>query len=165
VVAAGKVAAKDCVRCHRAEVLARPRVTTVNVSVGNRLPVGRPVGFRHDRHARVACADCHRPPGVTPPDSVRTCAGCHDQHHEAARDCLQCHNRAETPAAHARAQHAGCDACHTRARVAALVPTRTFCLTCHAKLREHQPGKECSTCHFLETPAEYQRHLVRGGAE
>ena len=158
---AGRIEAKDCARCHAAEALARPRPMEVRVAVGTRAPAARSVGFRHDRHQQLACADCHRPPAAAPPDSVRSCRACHEQHHAAERDCIQCHNRAETPAAHSRATHVGCDACHAPARIAALLPARNFCLTCHAPERDHKPGRECSTCHFLETPAEFRRHLIR----
>ncbi len=161
-VFAGAVAAPDCVRCHSAAKMAAPRPTPVSVLVGARAPAVRLVGFRHERHERLACADCHRPPSVAPPDSVRTCQGCHEQHHSAISDCAQCHSRAETPAAHSRAAHTGCDACHTPTRIAGLTPARSFCLTCHAAQRTHQPERECSTCHFLETPAEFKRHLVGG---
>ncbi|HEU5217269.1 MAG TPA: hypothetical protein VFU23_01320, partial [Gemmatimonadales bacterium] len=128
-VIAGAVAAADCVRCHAASKLAAPRSTPVSVRIPARTAQVRAVGFRHERHSRIACADCHWPPAAEPPDSVRTCQACHAQHHEAGRDCAQCHNRAETPPAHTRASHTGCDACHTPARVAALLPTRPFCLT------------------------------------
>ena len=161
-VFAGAVAQTDCVRCHAAGKVAAPHPTRVSVSVGARAPVARTVAFRHDRHERLACADCHRPPSVTPPDSVRSCRACHEQHHTELRDCSQCHSRPETPAAHTRATHAGCDACHTASRIAALVPSRTFCLTCHAAQRDHQPARECTTCHFLETPAQFRSHLIGG---
>lgn len=163
-VFAGAVTAQDCVRCHATAKTAAPRSVPLSVKVGARAPVPRPVAFRHERHQKVACADCHRPPAVAPPDSVRSCTACHDQHHTEVSDCTQCHNRAETPPAHTRATHVGCDACHNPARVAPLVPARAFCLTCHAPLRAHYPAKECSTCHFLEAPAQFRRHLVRGTA-
>lgn len=159
-VIAGRVVAGDCVRCHRTEQLAAPRPTELSVQVGARAAVARSVGFRHDAHEKVVCADCHRPPNTTPPDSVRTCQGCHVQHHEEQRNCVQCHSRGDLPAAHPRAAHAGCDACHAPARVAALVPVRAFCLTCHVKQKDHGPARECSTCHFLKTPAELRKTLT-----
>ncbi|HEY8062516.1 MAG TPA: hypothetical protein VID74_06950, partial [Gemmatimonadales bacterium] len=73
-----------------------------------------------------------------------------------------CHFRAETPAAHSRTTHTGCDVCHTPARIAALVPDRNFCLTCHAPQQTHQPGRECTTCHFLITPEAFRPRLLRG---
>lgn len=158
---AGRVDPKDCARCHRAETLAAPRMSSVQVRVGMRQPTARSVGFRHDRHSQLACADCHRPPETVPPDSVRSCRACHDQHHAPERDCVQCHNRTETRPAHTRATHVGCDECHAPARIAALIPSRNFCITCHVPQREHRPGGECSTCHFLEAPAQFRSHLLR----
>lgn len=163
-VIAGQVEAKDCARCHRQEKLATPRSMTMAVQVGTKAPLTRPVGFRHDRHDKVICADCHQPQSTAPPDSVSTCQGCHEQHHVEARDCVQCHNRPETPPAHTRATHVRCDACHSPTRIAALIPARNFCITCHTKQREHFPIRECSACHFLEAPGEFRRHLVRGSA-
>lgn len=159
-VLAGRVEASDCVRCHRSEARTAETPVEVRVQVGTRAPVPRSVGFRHDAHAKVVCADCHRPPAITPPDSVRTCQGCHVQHHDEQRSCVQCHTRGDLPAAHPRATHAGCDACHAPARVAALVPVRAFCLTCHVKQKDHEPARECSTCHFLKTPAELRKTLT-----
>lgn len=161
-VIGGRVSATDCARCHASEKVASPHPARVNVQIGSRPPVGRTVGFKHQSHEPVACADCHRPPEVTPPDSVRTCQACHDQHHAARRDCAQCHNRSETRVAHPRETHTACSACHTPARIAPLIPTRSFCLTCHIPQRTHYPAGECTTCHFLQTPAEFQRHLTSG---
>ncbi len=163
-VIAGQVEAKDCQRCHRQEKLTAPQPVTMAVRVGLQAPLMRPVGFRHDSHNEVTCAECHRPSATAPPDSVRFCQACHQKHHVEARDCAQCHNRAQTPPAHSRANHVRCDACHTPSRIAALVPARNFCLTCHTKQRDHYPVRECSPCHFLETPAEFRRHLMRGNA-
>jgi hypothetical protein len=160
---AGQVRASDCARCHRTEALAAPHASDVQVQVGVRAPVTRRVAFRHEAHANVACADCHRPPEAVPPDSVRTCTACHDQHHTEQRDCVQCHTRDTNPS-HSRATHVGCAECHTPARIAKLVPARAFCLSCHAKEREHLPGRECSTCHFLATPAELRPQLLKTGA-
>lgn len=161
---AGKVAVADCARCHKAERLTIPRPIVVQVRVGVRAPTGRTISFQHDQHRDLSCARCHQAPNTVPPDSVRSCTGCHDQHHSAERNCSSCHNRAETPAAHSRADHVACDACHTPARIAALMPVRNFCVTCHAAQRTHQPRGECSSCHFLETPADFRRQLLREGA-
>ena len=163
-VLAGKVEAKDCSRCHRAEALTAAKPVGLLVKVGSHAAVSRPVGFKHERHRELACAQCHRPPETAPPDSVKSCTACHDQHHTARRDCLQCHNTPGTRTAHTRATHEGCAACHTPAHVAKLVPARSFCLTCHAPQREHQPGRECSTCHFLATPEQFRGRLMRAGA-
>ncbi len=161
-IVAGKVEPQDCTRCHQPETINAAKEEEVRVAAGSRPATARLVPFRHDRHERLACADCHRPPSAAPPDSVRTCTACHDQHHAEGRDCGTCHNREETAPAHRRSDHLNCAACHQAATIAELVPTRTFCLTCHAKERDHQPGDECTTCHFLETPAQFRRHLVGG---
>lgn len=161
---AGQSRPGDCARCHRSEVLAVPQVKEVRVQVGTRAPVARAVAFRHDRHAKLACADCHRPPEATPADSVGNCTACHDQHHTEQSDCLQCHTR-DTNASHSRATHVGCAECHQPARVAKLVPARAFCVSCHAKERDHLPGRECSICHFLATPTELRPRLLRAGVE
>ncbi|MES2306266.1 MAG: hypothetical protein V4558_12200 [Gemmatimonadota bacterium] len=161
---AGKVAASDCLRCHAAAKIAVAKPTTVAVRVGTRAPVPRQVLFRHEIHQKLDCAACHQAPNIVPPDSVRSCVACHDQHHAEQRDCSSCHSRAENRTAHTRATHTGCDACHTATRIAILTPSRTFCLTCHQPQRNHQPAAECSSCHFLESPADYRKHLMRGKA-
>jgi hypothetical protein len=160
---AGKVEAADCAKCHAPAKLAVPKPMVMQVKVGTHAPAPRTVGFKHDGHQRLACATCHQAPNTVPPDSIRTCQGCHTEHHNAQRNCSTCHNRAETPPAHSRTTHVACDACHTPSRIAILSPTRNFCVTCHAAQRDHQPGGECSTCHFLETPADYKKHLLKSG--
>lgn len=161
---AGKVAATDCARCHDRAKLAAPRPTMVQVRVGTRAPIARSVPFRHERHQVLTCASCHQAPNTVPPDSVRRCTACHEQHHDPQRDCTSCHNRAENRTTHTRATHVACDACHTTSRVATLTPSRNFCLTCHQPQRDHQSAAECTTCHFLASPAEFRRHLLRGSA-
>jgi hypothetical protein len=59
--------------------------------------------------------------------------------------------------------HIRCDACHTRATVARLVPTRSFCLVCHQTQQDHYSPKQCSACHFQRTPAELKARLVGAG--
>ena len=160
---AGTVSAADCTRCHDAAKLATPRPMTVQVSRPRNRPLARPIAFRHDVHRATSCGTCHQAPNTAPPDSVRTCQACHDQHHTAQRTCLACHSRAETPAAHSRATHVGCDECHTPSRIAELTPSRTFCITCHAAQQAHQPARECTTCHFLATPEQFRPRLIKAG--
>jgi hypothetical protein len=58
--------------------------------------------------------------------------------------------------------HESCDACHTPARIAELVPARTFCLTCHdAKAEDHYADRECSVCHLSASPEAWRPHLTR----
>ena len=161
---AGQVEMADCAKCHRDSARNVPKPTVVRVPMPARAPAARNVDFRHALHEVLACASCHQSPALAPPDSVRTCTGCHDQHHDAKRDCTACHSRAETPVAHSRLAHAACDACHTPSRIAKLSPNRNFCVTCHVAQRNHQPRGECTTCHFLATPDAYQTHLLGSGA-
>ncbi len=159
----GAMSPQQCTRCHQGAV-ATPRPTTVAIRVDDRAPVPRTVAFRHEVHQQLACTTCHQPPNILPPDSVRSCQACHAQHHDAARNCSACHNLPGIPAAHSRTTHTGCNDCHTTAHIAELVPNRNFCLVCHAAQRNHQPGGECTACHFLKTPAEYRPALLARGA-
>ena len=163
-VLAGRVEARDCVRCHRDSIRNTPKPVVVEVTMPQRPSAPRTVDFKHGVHQAIDCGTCHQAPGIVPPDSVRQCTACHQQHHDSTRSCAACHSRAETPAAHTRVMHAGCDACHTPSRIAELSPTRNFCITCHAPQLNHQPGRECTTCHFLATPAAYRGHLMQSGA-
>ena len=163
-VLAGQVEEKDCARCHREAIRNVPKPTVVTVVVPTRAAVPRTIDFKHGVHQGVACSTCHQAPAIAPPDSVRTCTACHDQHHDARRDCSTCHARAQTPTAHSRVTHTGCDACHTPSRIAKLSPNRAFCVTCHTAQRNHQPNGECATCHFLATPDAYRAQLMRAGA-
>lgn len=162
---AGKVDASDCARCHDPAQLAVPRPMAVSVAFDGKPPVARAVDFRHDAHQKTPCGACHQSPNTVPPDSVRTCQACHDQHHASQRNCATCHNRPETPSAHSRTTHTACDDCHTPSRIAELVPSRTFCLVCHAAQQAHQPGGECTTCHFLATPAQFRPRLLKASAQ
>jgi hypothetical protein len=96
---------------------------------------------------------------------VRTCAGCHAEHHAEGRDCASCHRSAATREAHKRPvkAHVACAACHTEATVARLVPSRSFCLACHEPQQDHYEPEECSACHFQRSPAELEPQLRRGG--
>jgi hypothetical protein len=161
---AGQVEVADCAKCHRDSTRNVPKPTVVTVRMPARAPAARNVDFRHGLHQVLACGSCHQSPSLAPPDSVRTCVGCHDQHHDAKRNCSACHSRAETPAAHSRTTHTACDACHTPSRIVKLLPNRSFCVTCHAAQRDHRPGGECTTCHLLATPDAWRSHLLRSGA-
>ncbi len=152
-----------CDNCHQPAQLAAPRSETVTVAVRDHAPVPRAVGFRHETHQRLRCVNCHTTSvTLAPADSVRSCSACHDDHHQAGRSCGTCHNVTATFAVHAPPAnaHQGCDACHATQTIARLVPDRAMCLTCHAAQASHQPGRECSTCHFLADPADYRRHLT-----
>ena len=162
---AGTVSATDCIRCHNPSKTSAPKPMILTVAMPNRARVARTVAFRHEIHQGASCGTCHQAPNTMPPDSILTCKACHEQHHGAGRTCTTCHNRPETPAAHSRATHVRCDACHTPARIASLVPARSFCITCHVPQENHKPGGECSTCHFLEAPAVFRARLIGGSAQ
>jgi hypothetical protein len=156
----------DCGACHQPSELEPTLPTQVAVAVPQHDRRRRTVQFPHVKHDTLACKGCHvSPVTLAPPDSVLTCAGCHDQHHAQSRDCAACHRTPAITAAHLRPveAHVACDACHTEATVARLVPTRSFCLACHQPQQDHYPPKECSACHFQRTPDELEPQLRRTG--
>lgn len=157
----------DCAACHQPAELQAARTLELAIATPRHAPRTRPVEFVHETHAGTRCADCHtQPVTLAPADGVRRCADCHADHHTANRACATCHTGPELRAAHAEdvaASHRACDACHTASTVAMLTPDRSFCLTCHGDLpAPHYPQRECTTCHFLQPPATYQRHLTGG---
>jgi hypothetical protein len=136
------------------------------VAVPRHLARPRNVAFEHSRHDKIECTECHTMPvSLAPADSVRTCAACHADHHAEGRDCASCHRTEAISAPHEHPvdPHQGCDACHTAAIVAPLVPARSFCLTCHSDQVDHYAPKECSVCHLQATPGEYRARLTGGG--
>ncbi|MEO8200544.1 MAG: hypothetical protein ABI679_08505 [Gemmatimonadota bacterium] len=158
----------QCVTCHQPDELAAvPYSATVSVTVGNHAARERTVPFRHEVHRNEKCVDCHTQAVTLAPDTVvRTCVSCHAQHHAPDRQCATCHRTEQIVTAHRRPveAHKDCDLCHTPARVAELVPTRTLCLTCHAD-KDHYPPKQCTVCHFQSSPELYRAHLTRTGGD
>lgn len=155
-----------CAACHTSQELADPRTVTVRVTVPKHAARARTVPFSHERHDSLACVACHaRAVSLAPADSTVSCTGCHASHHEAGRDCATCHRTDAITDAHARpvVAHTRCDACHTPARIGPLSPTRTFCLACHAPEVDHHAPAECTACHFLSNPAEFQPTLRGAG--
>ncbi len=154
-----------CETCHAAAELSRPIAASVAVTVGTAPVHQRAATFAHSAHTSRACTDCHTMPVTLAPGSaVVTCQSCHEQHHADGPACTACHNDPDIRPAHARpvAGHRACDACHGIQTVARLVPNRQLCLTCHAPQTAHYAERECTTCHFQQTPSEYRAHLVRG---
>ena len=152
----------DCATCHEGADLDSSRTVSVMVLVRQHPARARDVSFEHSRHGRVECVRCHSEPVTLHPESrVESCLACHDDHHAAERACAACHRTPEIADAHARPvdAHAACDQCHAPQTVAALTPTRSFCLTCHSPRVDHYAPKECSECHFLESPDSYREHL------
>jgi hypothetical protein len=141
-------AGRACERCHAADELAPARPVTAAVSLAVwTAPRERPLAFAHDRHQRIACADCHGP-GLE--RAVRKqCESCHTDHHQATRTCASCHPQARET--HTRALHmSGCggSGCHAREATPAVTPVRSVCLACHAEQADHKPGRECAPCHL-----------------
>jgi hypothetical protein len=158
-------ARSDCAACHQDEERASTVPVQVAVAVPKQDRRRRTVQFEHEKHDTLACTNCHvTPVSLAPVDSVRTCAGCHKEHHTQSRECAACHRTAAIAAAHERPvdAHRRCDACHTTGTVAQLTPTRSFCLACHSPQQDHYAPKECSACHFQRSPKELQPQLRRG---
>jgi hypothetical protein len=159
-------ATSDCASCHAANELRETRPTTVTVAVGDHAPRARAVAFAHTAHASIRCAACHTVPVSLDPNApVTACTACHEDHHQARRDCTGCH-AVDVNAAHADSSnaHVACAACHRETTVARLVPDRGLCLTCHTPQREHYTDRECTTCHLQATPEGYRDHLRKVGA-
>lgn len=158
----------NCASCHRAEAIAGAVSTTIAVTIPRKPARARLVQFAHPEHTAVRCADCHTTPvTLAPAAEVRQCASCHGDHHTAGRGCVACHTTDQLQTAHRDTPtnaHRRCDACHTAATVAQLIPDRSFCLTCHTPAQtEHYPQRECTSCHMLTTPAGW-RPSLQGGA-
>jgi hypothetical protein len=159
-----KPTTSDCATCHTREELIPGRHVTISVAAAGKPARQRPVDFAHEKHHDVECLKCHTAPVyLTAADSVKSCNACHADHHEAGRDCATCHRTTAITEPHALPvmAHVKCDACHTTAKVATLEPKRTFCLTCHAPEQDHYPPAECTSCHFLTSPAGYQPRLIK----
>jgi len=158
---------RRCATCHVGGHAPPSLERSVTVAMPDRAASPRPVWFEHARHASRQCTDCHSivvSRAVAPEKAA--CNGCHVEHHAVGRVCTSCHTGGErirevhrTPGF----DHRGCDACHTRAAIERITPTREFCATCHAtQRRDHHEPRECSTCHFLATPSAFKAQLLRG---
>jgi len=157
--------ANRCPVCHTPNDLAAPIARTLTVAVRGQPPRPRTVVFRHVLHVTRPCSGCHTMPvWLEPADSVLSCAGCHDDHHQAARACDGCHTERAAFAPHAppAEAHERCDRCHQARTIARLVPDRSLCLTCHPSRRTHGTPNQCTTCHFLQDPATYRSRLLTG---
>jgi hypothetical protein len=156
----------DCTACHETDEIEPARTVTVEVTVPRQAPRDREVEFEHGRHADLACTDCHTTRVTLEPEPpVAACRSCHDNHHTAGVDCATCHRTENIIQAHAPPvdAHRACNDCHTSATVAALEPTRSFCLACHSTQVDHYQPRECTVCHLQATPGEYRPRLTEGG--
>lgn len=151
--------ALTCTRCHDSRGLAQ-RTSPVTIPLRLRpagAPTSRAVAFAHGPHATIDCQRCHT--SRTAIATAVACTTCHVAHHREARDCTGCHGT-KLLAAHTAADHLTCARCHETAALELLTGDRTFCLSCHVGLREHQPGRECATCHLQMSPAEVQAAIL-----
>ena len=157
-------ASSRCASCHQTPEYAGPIKATVTVTVPEHEPRSRPVDFLHAPHLSRTCVDCHTTPVTLAPSRDKAqCKECHSEHHDAGRSCATCHAPVDPGPSHKTLEiaHQRCDACHSSATVARLIPTRSFCGTCHAaKETGHYAQKECSACHFLAEPADYRSKLT-----
>jgi hypothetical protein len=156
----------DCAECHTKERMPEAIAVPVSIKAAGKPARDRTVAFRHETHKDLKCAGCHSTVvSLSPADSVLTCQGCHDKHHADGRDCASCHRTATITEAHAlpARPHVACDACHATAAIAALRPTRTFCLACHPPSVDHYAGRECSSCHLQAQPDQYRARLLKPG--
>jgi hypothetical protein len=132
------------------------------VTVEDHDPRMRTVDFSHDVHAEEQCIDCHREPVSLALDTESAnCQACHEEHHETATQCAQCHRTYAVLDAHTVAEgHEDCDVCHAPATIALLVPERSYCLVCHEDDVDHYPEKACTVCHLQDDPKDYQKQLI-----
>jgi hypothetical protein len=154
----------ECVHCHAGATQPDSIRARVVVAAAGRAGLERQVSFPHRTHTNLPCVGCHTAPlTLLPADSVTTCQGCHDEHHTVGRSCATCHRTAAILAPHrAPARpHVACDACHATAAIAALTPTRSLCLACHDAKVDHNPQRECTSCHFQADPEQYRSRLRR----
>ncbi len=139
---------EQCAACHRSVTARRGAAPerSFALAAGGRT-VTRRIRFDHQRHAAVACTQCHSSVPSRAPESA-DCAGCHTQHHQATADCTTCHGAANALATHSRADHTGCAAarCHGQ-RAASLPASREACIVCHSAQTTHMPGRSCDQCH------------------
>ena len=157
----------NCATCHAPGELAPAHAETIAIAVADHPPRSRTVAFSHPTHAQIRCATCHETAvSLDPAAPVKACTACHEDHHNARRDCAGCHSGVDIGTAHADSAnaHVACDACHRGATVARLVPDRGLCLTCHTPQRDHFANRECTTCHFQAAPEAYRAHLRKAGA-
>ena len=160
-------ARSDCAQCHSKEELGTDREVTVRVAVARHEPRDREVTFEHAEHAGTACTQCHTARvTLAPTPDVQACIACHADHHTARRDCAGCHKTSEIRPAHASPvlAHERCDDCHATGTVRALTPDRSFCLTCHGGSEDHYAPRQCTECHFQQSPEEYRSHLMTSRA-
>jgi nitrate/TMAO reductase-like tetraheme cytochrome c subunit len=142
-----------CAACHTSAQLAGEYSQTVQISMSVwPAPRERRLSFAHERHAALSCQACHQEaPRLA---AALSCTGCHVQHHSVARNCTSCHQDVNATSAHDRRVHLSCEGsgCHNGETLPRPVDARAVCLACHATRVNHQPGRECASCHLLRGP-------------
>ena len=159
-------ATSRCATCHKPGEIEPVHQASLTVTVPTNPPRTRQAPFSHVAHAATPCVQCHTTPvSMAAAAAVAECRSCHQEHHTASRECASCHRAGDLQASHKDdpvASHQRCDACHTRATVALLAPTRPFCITCHEPQgTDHYDARECTICHFLQEPAAFKPRLLR----
>jgi hypothetical protein len=145
----------ECSRCHDPDSLPEDRTVTQVLVLSAPDPVlstpdpvrhRRGLPFGHELHSDVACRDCHEMPVTLA--VTRTCASCHDQHHQAEASCRTCHGM-EVQAVHRVDAHLSCagGGCHSAGALPPLNASRMLCLACHPAQADHEPADSCALCH------------------
>lgn len=155
---------RDCAACHSTEQVRgfqHAQELRIRTTVKDAPERVRTVQFRHATHENAKCVDCHAGKvTLAPTAKAKACEGCHENHHQAKRDCANCH-RAETNwQAHTRESHIECTSCHAQTTVVRLVPDRSFCLSCHPADVDHYADQECTQCHLLTSPEGFRPQLT-----
>ena len=134
-----------CSSCHAPREVAFSRNVQVSMvlSVWDS-PRTRTLTFPHGKHARGECSSCHETGGAA---GKAECALCHEGHHRAGADCTQCHAAPPSQAHDISVHGADCTDCHEKGPVRSAEEPRSFCLTCHRTMRDHNPGDACVSCH------------------
>lgn len=153
-----------CTACHAGDERLKKSVRVVMALKlkPEKAPTSRTVAFQHAQHEKSSCESCHTAPGSV--RNIATCASCHTDHHkERASGCVSCHTSTML-ATHTMDTHFKCATCHERETVAKLLPDRAFCVSCHVKQVNHEPGRECSPCHLHLSPSEVRRRMLAAEA-
>jgi hypothetical protein len=154
--------AKTCDGCHTNQQVrfTRQVTRTLKIDLGSLVRPRRTLPFDHGQHLSLDCFACHPDGSAARRPAEANCSSCHEQHHRPTANCLTCH---ETPrdATHTREAHLGCGGvgCHENAALAIrdAPRTRSICVTCHTDRVTHEVGSNCSDCHQLPKPRQWNR--------